>query len=170
MTQQSTQEGDGYHELKNKTTIDEILETASAFEYTAFIFYTKLKGKVSKQLQPFVQTLADEEKRHFELFKYLTNYPQVVDYLKQKIETPPTDHCFSDYIQTPTLGQLHDDQSILQYALGREQVAMEQYITLAKETPAGPIRDLFRYLAYEELQHKQELEKRYYELVHKEEV
>lgn len=43
---------------------------------------------------------------------------------------------------------------------------MEQYSSLAEETPPGPIQDLFRSLAKEELNHKQELEKRYYELVH----
>ena len=43
---------------------------------------------------------------------------------------------------------------------------MEQYGALAREIPGGPIRELFQYLAEEELSHKSELEKRYYELVY----
>ena len=47
---------------------------------------------------------------------------------------------------------------------------MEQYRALANEAPEGPIRDLFKYLANEELAHKANLEKRYYELVYVEEL
>jgi rubrerythrin len=159
-------EGHGYHELKEKTTVGEILETASAFEQTAMNFYTALKDKVGNPLRSFVQELADEEKRHYELFQNLNRNPQYQEQLKVSIETPPSDHRFSDYIQTPDLKEPIDDQAILQFALGREQAAMDQYSALAKEAPQGPIQDLFRYLAHEELQHKQELEKRYYELVH----
>ena len=54
----------------------------------------------------------------------------------------------------------------LQYALGREHAAMEQYRELAQSTQPGPIRQLFEFLADEETQHKAELEKLYYELVH----
>ena len=54
----------------------------------------------------------------------------------------------------------------MQYAMGREHAAMEQYSALAEEVPDGPIRELFRYLAQEELTHKAELEKLYYELVY----
>jgi len=159
-------EGQGYHKLKDKTTVGEILETATAFEQTAFAFYTALKDKVSKRLRPLVQELADEEKRHVELFQGLSQYPEVPAQMAELIKTPPSDHRFSDYIQTPQLSALPDDQAILQYALGREQAAIEQYSALADETPAGPIQELFRCLAHEELTHKNELEKRYYELVH----
>jgi rubrerythrin len=160
-------EGEGFHELKEKTTIGDILETASAFEQTAFNFYTALLDKISKPLRPLVQELANEEKRHFELFQNLKKNPQVSEQIAELIKTPPSDHRFSDYILLPKLEDFIDDQAILQYALGREQAAREQYATLAEETPAGsPIQDLFRYLANEELEHKNELEKRYYELIH----
>ena len=43
---------------------------------------------------------------------------------------------------------------------------MEQYQALADSTEAGPLRDLFVYLASEETKHKNELEKVYYETVH----
>jgi rubrerythrin len=43
---------------------------------------------------------------------------------------------------------------------------MSHYRSLADSTPAGPIHDLFEYLANEEAKHKEELEKLYYEVVH----
>jgi len=151
--------------FKGKTTIGEILETAASFEEVAFKFYSSLKNKVSPPLRRLVQELADEENRHVELFKSLSQYPQVPEQLAQLIKTLPSDQHFSDYIEFPNLNEFSDDKAIIQYAIGREQAAMQQYMSLAKEMPPGPIQDLFRYLAHEELRHKRDLEKRYQELL-----
>jgi rubrerythrin len=43
---------------------------------------------------------------------------------------------------------------------------MEQYRSLADSSDSGPIKELFAFLANEETQHKNELEKLYYEVVH----
>ena len=43
---------------------------------------------------------------------------------------------------------------------------MEQYSERPETTDPGPIRDLFAFLACEETQHKAELEKVRYEIVH----
>jgi len=83
-----------------------------------------------------------------------------------EIERPASDRKFSDCVHLPDLGEAPDDQSVLQYALMREHAAMEQYRALALETPAGPLKDLFQYLANEETKHKNELEAVYYETVH----
>ena len=147
-------------------TISEILETACDFEQAAFKFYSELQNKVSKPLRPLVEELAEEEKRHFEMFQEMKNNPEIAEQIKQRIQKPTNDHRFSDYILLPKLDDFIDDQTIMQYALGREQAAMEQYTSLAEETPNGQIQDLFRYLANEELEHKKELEKQYYQIVH----
>ena len=60
-----------------------------------------------------------------------------------------------------------DDQAVLQYAMGREHVAMSHYGELAETAPPGAVKDLFAYLASEETRHKLELEKLYYETVHR---
>jgi rubrerythrin len=44
---------------------------------------------------------------------------------------------------------------------------MEQYHSLAENTAEGPIRELFVYLANEETLHKNQLERLYYETVHR---
>ena len=113
-----------------------------------------------------MEELAEEEQRHYDLFSQLRMRADIVEQIKQSVETPASDRRFSDCIHLPELGDHPDDQAVLQYALGREHAAMEQYQSLAESTPGGPIRDLFAFLADEETQHKNELEKRYYEVVH----
>lgn len=156
----------GYQRLKEAQTLGEILNTAMSFENSAREFYRALATKVNKPLRSLVEELAAEEERHYRLFDELSWHPHVRDHISDLIKTPANDHRFSDYIFLPELGDFPDDQAILQYALGREHAAMEQYTALAAETPPGPAQDLFRFLAQEELNHKAELEKRYYELVY----
>ena len=158
--------GKGYNKLKEKQSLEEILETAMSFEKVARDFYADLCTRVSKPLRGLVQELADEEAEHYRLFRELSEREDIQQYVDEKIAVPPSDHQFSDYIQLPDLGDKPNDQDVLRYALGREQAAMEQYAALAGDVPPGPIADLFRYLANEELEHKKELEKLYYEVVH----
>ena len=158
--------GKGYQKLKQKQTLDEILQTAMGFERTAQDFYTDLCNRVSKPMRGLVQELADEEAEHYALFMRLRDRQDIQQYIDTKIQTPPNNHKFSDFIQLPDLGESPSDQDVLLYALGREQAAMEQYAALAKEVPPGPVANLFQFLANEELEHKNELEKLYYELIH----
>jgi rubrerythrin len=143
-----------------------VLEVAMSFEQTAHRFYSALVDRVSKPLRDLVEDLAEEEARHYKLFEDLAQREDVRAHIQDRITTPPSDHKFSNYVHLPDLGDDPDDQAILQYAMGREHAAMEQYGTLAAEAPAGPIRDLFAFLAAEETEHKRDLEKRYYALVH----
>ena len=68
---------------------------------------------------------------------------------------------FSDCVQTPDVGENPDDQTVLQYALLRETAAMEQYTTLAQTALDGALGTAFTFLANEEAQHKEDLEKIY---------
>ncbi len=156
----------GKEKLQACTTLEQILQQASEFERTARDFYAALAPKVSKNIRWLVDELVIEEQQHFELFSQLSKNPQVQEQIKLEVATPPSNKRFSDCIQLPDLGEKPDDQSILQYALGREQAAMEQYHSLAESSPDGPVRELFTYLALEETKHKNELEKIYYEVVH----
>lgn len=159
-------EGKGYKRLKAQTSLKDILAVATEFERTARDFYADLSPKVSKQIRYLVEELAEEEQRHYDLFTALASRTDLESQVEQLVDTPASDGKFSDCIHLPELGEKPDDQAVLQYALGREHAAMEQYHALAASTPEGPIRELFRFLADEETQHKNELEKRYYEIVH----
>lgn len=165
-TEQHEDHSATYESLRSTQSIEHILVTAMSFEKTARDFYTALLDKVSKPLRYLVQELAEEEQRHYELFLELKSNPALEQYIHQRISTPKCDHHFSDYIQMPELGDNPDDQSILQYALGREHAAMEQYASLAEEVPDGLLKATFTFLAQEELEHKKELEKLYYQTVH----
>jgi rubrerythrin len=156
----------GVERLREGKTLEDIFDVAIAFEATARDFYRDLAPKVSKRIRYLVEELAAEEQAHFDLFTALRNNPEIEEQVQQSVQCPAEDRRFSDYIQLPLLGDDPDDQSILQYALGREDSAMKQYGELAESTPAGPIKDLFNYLANEETLHKQELEKLYYQIVH----
>lgn len=159
-------EGTGHQELKAQSSLKDILAVATEFERTARDFYAALAPKVSKQIRYLVEELAQEEQRHFDLFSQLQARPDIDELVRQKVKTPTSDGRFSDCIHLPELGDRPDDQAVLQYALGREHAAMEQYRELAESTEPGPIRNLFVFLANEETQHKAELEKVYYEVVH----
>lgn len=156
----------GYERLQAKKTLGEILEVAIEFEKTARDFYTALIPKVSKQIRYLVEELAHEEQQHYDLFSQLKARPDLDQQVKALVEVPASDKRFSDAILLPDLGEKPDDQAVLQYALGREHAAMEQYRSLAENTAEGPIRDLFKYLANEETLHKNQLEKLYYEIIH----
>ena len=155
-----------YQRIRSKKTLKEILEVATSFEKAARDFYAALAPKVGKNLRYLVEELAEEEQRHYDLFRKLAEDPEVQNRIHERIRTPVEDHKFTDYVQLPDLGEHPDDQAILQYAVGREDAAMKQYRELAENTEPGPAHELFEFLANEEAQHKQELEKRYYELVH----
>ena len=159
-------EGDGYERLKDKATLEEILSVAVEFERTARDFYSGMIPGVSKNIRYLVRELAEEEQRHLDLFIELMRRQDLDEVLRAAIERPVSDNRFSDCVHVPDLGDRPDDQAVLQYALTREHAAMEQYHALAETAPAGPVRDLFRFLASEETRHKTELEKLYYEVVH----
>ncbi|MCU7804404.1 MAG: ferritin family protein [Candidatus Thiodiazotropha sp. (ex Lucinoma borealis)] len=156
----------GYERLQSKKSLAEILEIAVEFERTARDFYTDLIPKVSKQIRYLVEELAEEEQHHFNLFNELKSRPDIEQLIQAMVDTPASDQRFSDAIHLPDLGEKPDDQAVLQFALGREHDAMEQYRSLAESTDEGPIKELFLFLANEETLHKNQLEKLYYETIH----
>jgi rubrerythrin len=162
-----TEGSHGIDRLRGKTSLKEILEVATSFEASARDFYTALAPRVSKRIRYLVDELAAEEQSHFDLFSALSQRTDIVDQVKVEIERTASDSKFSDCLHLPDLGDSPDDQAVLQYAMGREHAAMNHYGELAQTAPEGPIRDLFQYLASEETKHKLELEKLYYEVVHR---
>lgn len=167
MTESISEGSHGIDRLRGKTSLREILEVATHFEASARDFYAALAPKVSKRIRYLVDDLAAEEQRHFDLFTTLAQRADLADQVRLEVQRTAADSRFSDCLHLPDLGDAPDDQAVLQYAMGREHAAMQHYGELAQTAPEGPIRDLFRYLASEETQHKLELEKLYYEVVHR---
>ncbi len=157
----------GIDRLRGKTSLREVLEVATSFEASARDFYSGLAPKVSKRIRYLVEELTQEEQSHFDLFTALAQRADLAEQIKAEIECPASDSKFSDCLHLPDMGAQPDDQAVLQYAMGREHAAMMHYSELARTTPAGPIQELFQFLASEETKHKLELEKLYYETIHR---
>ena len=153
--------------LRDLRSLTEILDVAIQFELAAANFFQQLQARVSKPLRELVESLAQEEREHADRLGQLRYHPDLYQLIQQKIEVPVTDLRFSDALQTPDPDRLRSDQDVLEYALSRERLAMDQYRSLADATAPGEAHELFRWLAEEEIEHKQELEKRYYALVHR---
>jgi len=166
MIQQAEGFAQAAEKLANMQSLEDILHTASSFEQTARDFYQSMIPRVSKRIRWLVEELAEEEQRHYDLLQSLINREDLKQQVKSKIQTPESDGRFTDGLHMPVMPEKPDDQEIMLYALGREQAAMEQYRALAKNTESGDIYELFAFLANEETQHKAELEKLYYEIVH----
>jgi rubrerythrin len=162
-----TQEVHSLDRLRQTTSVSEILTMATGFESTARDFYTGLIPKVSKRIRYLVEEFAVEEQHHFDLLTALSTRTDIAEQIKIHIQQPASDSKFSDCLHLPDLGDNPDDQAVLQYAMGREHIAMTHYTELATTAPQGPIRELFQFLASEETKHKLELEKLYYEIVHR---
>lgn len=160
-------EAEALAELRSKTTLSEILQVATRFEETARDFYADLTPKVSKRIRWLVEELAVEEQRHVALFTELGQRTDLAEEVKAERRRTAADSKFSDCIHLPQLGDQPDDQAVLQYAMGREHAAMQHYTELADTSEPGAIKDLFRMLADEETEHKLQLEKLYYEIVHR---
>jgi rubrerythrin len=156
----------GFEDMRGKKSLKEILEVAISFEAAARDLYSGLVSKVSKNLRWLLEELAREEQRHHDLFLRLAARKDLEQQIQAQVATPASDGRFSDMIQITDLGERPDDQTVLQYAMGREHAAMEHYRALAETTEPGPVRELFAFLADEETRHKAELEKLYYEVVH----
>jgi rubrerythrin len=159
-------ESSSYEKIRSMTTLKDVLAVATSFEESARDFYTDLIPKVSKRFRWLVEELAREEQGHCELFTGLAERGDIEDAIQAEIERPVTDGKFADAVMTPDLGEVPDDQAVLQYAMGREHLAMTHYRSLADNTGPGPIHSVFEYLANEEAKHKEALEKLYYETVH----
>ena len=159
-------ESSGYARIRSMTTLKDVLDVATSFEASARDFYTDLIPKVGKNFRWLVEELAREEQGHYDLFTSLAARDDIADAIAAEIGRPVTDGKFADAVMTPDLGEQPDDQAVLQYAMGREHLAMTHYRALADGTAAGPIKELFEYLANEEAKHKEELEKLYYETIH----
>jgi rubrerythrin len=162
-----TQEVHSIDRLRQTTSVSDILAMATGFESTARDFYTSLIPKVSKRIRYLVEEFAVEEQKHFDLLTALSARTDIAEQVKMRIQQPASDSKFSDCLHLPNLGDNPDDQAVLQYAMGREHIAMTHYTELAQTAPVGPIRELFQFLASEETTHKLELEKLYYETVYR---
>jgi len=166
MTEEECHEGQsqGYVILRQKRTLREVLEIATSFEKIAHEFYSRLIPKVDEKIRYLIEDLAAEELQHYHLFLDLMDDPNVLSQIEQKVAIPRDDKSYTEYVKMPELGDDPDEKTVLEYALGREDAAMRQYQELADNSPDGALKSVFQFLAYEEAEHRNDLEKVYQRL------
>ncbi len=155
-----------FDKLHHHASLQEFIDLAIEFEQVAHDFYTDLLPKISKHIRYIVNELIREEEAHIAKLQELAKRRDIEGALQSEIENMTVDRKFYDGIHLPELGENPDDQEILQYAMMREFIAMVQYSELAEKSPPGPVRDLFQFMANEEIKHKNDLEALYYQIIH----
>ena len=155
-----------FAKLHHHASLQEFIDLACEVEQAAHDFYTDLLPRISKHIRYIVEELIAEEEAHIAKLRALAARPDLHDALANEVENLTVDRQFYDGIHLQELGENPDDQAILQHAMMREFVAMVQYSELAEKAPPGPVRDLFQFMANEEIKHKNDLEALYYEIIH----
>ena len=149
------------------TSIEQILRKAIQFEETAFEFYT---GAVDMVQQPHIKSvlkdLAGEEVKHKERLQHLLEGDVQAIVAVQKRDQIQ-DLKLAEYLVPQPLGPDASFQDVLIVAMHREKSSNEFYSTMASISE-GDTRDLFEFLAQEELGHKNKVEKLYDEVVYQE--
>jgi rubrerythrin len=148
--------------------ITQILEQAIRFEKDAHAFYT---AAVEMVKQPHIKQalcdLAAEEAKHKEKLQNLLaggKLDQALSIQQPEIE----DLGLAEYLVLRPLDEGATFQDVLVVAMHREKSSHEFYNTMAQIAQDQGTRDLFAFLAHEELLHKNKVESIYDEVVYQE--
>ena len=147
-------------------SIEEILKRAVRFEEQAYDFYM---GAVDMVKQPHIKTilqdLAAEEIKHKEKLEALIAGDTATLIAVQK-RGEIQDLKLADYLVEPTLDENATFQDVLGAAMHREKSSFDFYSTMAGVAGDASIKELFEFLAEEELGHKNKIETLYDEVVY----
>ncbi len=148
--------------------IEEIIRKAIRFEEEAYDFYTGASGMVElPHVRDVLSELAGEEVKHKErLEKLLEGDVEKIVATAQghKIE----DLKLADYLVSRPLDERATFQDVLIVAMQREKSSYDFYNLMGGMAESEEARELFRFLAREELGHKHKVEVLYDEIVYQE--
>jgi rubrerythrin len=148
-------------------TVEGIIQRAIQVEEDAYSFYTEASEMVKlPHVKDMLSELAGEEVKHKEKLEELLagDTEQIVAAgQSQKIE----DLKLADYLVASSLDEDATIQDVLMIAMKREKNAHEFYNLMAGLVSEAA-KDLFQFLAQEELTHKNKVEVLYDDIVYKE--
>jgi rubrerythrin len=149
-------------------TVEGIIRRAIRFEEDAYNFYTGASEMVKlPHVQDMLNELAGEEVKHKERLEELLagDTEQIVAAKQsQKIE----DLKLADYLVAPPLDEDATLQDVLLTAMQREKNSHDFYNLMAGMAASEAAKELFQFLAQEELGHKNKVEVLYDDIVYKE--
>jgi len=148
-------------------TVERIIQRAIQVEEDAYRFYTTASEMVElPHVKDMLNELAGEEVRHKERLEELLTGDTgqiIAAQQSQKIQ----DLKLADYLVAPPLDADATIQDVLLIAMQREKNAHEFYNLMAGLANEAT-KDLFQFLAQEELKHKNRVEVLYDDIVYKE--
>jgi len=149
-------------------TVEGIIRRAIRFEEDTYNFYTGASEMVKlPHVQDMLNELAGEEVKHKERLEELLagDTEQIVAAKQsQKIE----DLKLADYLVAPPLDEDATLQDVLLTAMQREKNSHDFYDLMAGMAASEAAKELFQFLAQEELGHKNKVEVLYDDIVYKE--
>jgi rubrerythrin len=148
--------------------IDQILKRAIQFEEQARDFYLDAVNMVKQpHIKDALRDLAQEEVKHKERLQMLLEGDTQTLVAVQK-RGQIQDLKLAEYLVSSPLDRDATFQDVLVVAMHREQSSHEFYSTMATIAGEPATRELFEFLAQEELAHKNKVETLYDEVVYQE--
>jgi rubrerythrin len=154
-----------------KSELKEIIDLAINFEKESYVFYNGLVGTIkNRAVHGVLKELATSEVFHRTT---LENLAASIEDNSEKVfkEMDPKeieDMKLGDYLLPVDLKPDSSFQDILITAMKREGNAHEFYVNMQKLAKSDESRKLFEFLAIEELEHKNIIEKLYDDKVYQE--
>ena len=149
-------------------TVEGIIQRAIRFEENAYDFYTGASEMVKlPHVRDMLNELAGEEVKHKEKLEgLLAGDTEQIVAAKQRPKIQ--DLKLADYLVAPPLDEGATIQDVLMTAMQREKNSHEFYNLMAGIAASESAKDLFQFLAQEELGHKNKVEVLYDDIIYKE--
>ena len=148
-------------------TVEGIIQRAIQVEEDAYSFYIGASKMVKREhIQDMLNELAGEEVKHKEKLEELLagDTEQIVAVKQsQKIQ----DLKLADYLVASPLDEEATLQEVLMIAMQREKKSHDFYNLMAGLAASEAAKDLFQFLAREELGHKNKVEVLYDDIIYK---
>lgn len=147
-------------------TIENVIKMAIAGEEDAYSMYMNAAQLVKgSQTQAMLKELAQDELGHKAKLEGLLRQGISWNIASGRFEQV-ADLKVGDHLQAKPLKEDADLQDILIVAIQREKESHDLYASLAGVTSDQTVRNLFEFLANEELTHKRKIESLYEEIVY----
>lgn len=149
-------------------TVEGIIKRAIRFEEDAYDFYTGASEMVKlPHVKDMLNELAGEEVKHKEkLEDLLAGDTEKIVAAKQSRKIQ--DLKLAEYLVAPPLDEDATIQDVLMTAMQREKNSHDFYNLMAGLAASEAAKELFRFLAQEELGHKNKVEVLYDDIIYKE--
>ena len=151
--------------MAEKTKLEEMIHLAIVREEDSYALYTRAKEMVSyTHVKDLLEELAQAELGHKAKLEGLLNDDLeaiIAPEHRQKV----IDLKIGDYLKPISVHEVEGIQDVLLLAMQSEKAARDFYLEMAERT-TGVAETLFEFLANEELQHKNQVETIYEEIVY----